>query len=103
MPLHGVFKAALNGAHYRGDGGFVYVKGEECAYLFPREFRGRQPDAATTLEELLQDEKAKQVFYVAEEREGQLHILAYPRERVLSDMVEEAREASTESRIEDVD
>lgn len=98
MPLHGVFKAALNGVHYRGAGGFVYVKGDECAYMFPHELT-HQPDAAATLGELLQDEKATQVFYVAEERDDQLHLLAYPRERVLSDAFEEV----TAGRIEDVD
>lgn len=94
MPLHGVFRAALNGIHTRGDGGFVYVKGEECAYIFPSELKGHV-DARTTLEEVLTDEKAKMVFYVLEERDGALHMLAYPRERVLADMVEEPNSSSS--------
>lgn len=88
MPLHGVFRAALNGMHERGDGGFVYVKGEECAYLFPSELKGHD-EVRKTLEEMLEDEKAKLVFYVLEERDNALHVLAYPRDRVLKDMIEE--------------
>lgn len=95
MPLHGVFKAALNGTHYRGTGGFVYVKEEECAYLFPSELTHHK-DAAATLQELLEDEKAKEVFYVVEERGGQLHVLAYPRATVLKTMLEEEGEARVE-------
>ena len=89
MPLHGVFRAALNGMHARGDGGFVYVKGDECAYLFPSELRGHD-DARETLGDMLTDEKAKMVIYVLEERDGQVHVLAYPRDRVLKDMIEDA-------------
>ena len=88
MPLHGVFKAALNGIHERGDGGFVYVKGDECVYLFPSELKGHE-DARDSLQEMLADEKAKLVFYVLEERDKALHVLAYPRDRVLKDMIEE--------------
>ena len=87
--LHGVFKAALNGIHERGDGGFVYVKGDECAYMFPRELKG-QPQLCETLEEMLSDDNSSRVFYVVEERDGQLHLVAYPRNRVLSDMVSES-------------
>lgn len=87
MPLHGVFKAVLNGMHERGDGGFLYVKGDDCAYMFPSELKGHD-DVRSTLEELLEDEKAKMVFYVLEERDNNLHVLAYPRERVMKDMIE---------------
>ena len=103
MPLHGIFKAALNGMHDRGDGGFVYVRGDECAYMFPRELKN-QTEARETLEELLADEKAKRVFYVVEERDGRLHMLAYPRDRVLKDMIEDAPSAPPEEpRVEEVD
>ena len=77
--LHGVFKALLNGVHARGDGGVLYVRGDECAYRFTREFT----DAAFrgTLETVLEDD-ARKHFFVVEERDGQLHVLAYPKERV---------------------
>ena len=38
---------------------------------------------------MLENEKAKLVFYVLEERDNTLHVLAYPRDRVLKDMIEE--------------
>lgn len=88
MPVHGVFKAALNGVHERGTGGFVYVRGDSCAYLFPHELKG-QDDLRDTLIDALADENAHRVFYVVEERDGRLHMLAYPREHVLTALAEE--------------
>ena len=77
--MHGVFKAILNGVHVRGDGGVLYVRGDECAYRFPREF----PDAGFrgSLDTILEEDERKH-FFVVEERDGQLHVLAYPKERV---------------------
>ena len=85
--LHGVFKAALNGIHERGSGGFVFVRGGECAYMFPHELVG-QARLQETLEEMLADDNASRVFYVVEERDTQLHLVAYPRDRVLKDVLE---------------
>lgn len=81
--LHGIFKAAINGIQYRGTGGFVYVKADECGYMFPNELV-HQPDLRTALDEMLQSESASRVFYVVEERDGNLHVLAYPRDAVLA-------------------
>lgn len=89
MPIHGIFKAALNGIHERGTGGFVYVKGDACRYMFPRELVGQQ-EMSGTLSDLLAEEKADHVFYVVEERDQSLHLLAYPRDRVLKDVVEDS-------------
>ena len=78
--MHGVFKGILNGIHERGTGGFLYVKGDMCAYMFPHELQ--VVDARETLQELLADERAEHVFYVLEERDCKLNLLAYPREEV---------------------
>ena len=86
--IHGVFKAALNGIHERGNGGFVFVKGDECAYMFPNEIESKSKDLASTLEDMLADEKAQRVFYVVEERDSNLHVLAYPRDAVLKSMLD---------------
>lgn len=92
--VHGVYRAALNGELERGTGGFVYVRGDECAYMFPRELVG-QANVAGTLTEMLADtDTAATVFYVVENRDSQLHVLAYPREAVMKDML---TSASTES------
>ena len=93
MPLHGVFKAAINGIHTRGDGGFVYVKGDSCAYMFPNELVG-QDQIRDALSVLLSDENAQRMFYVAEEREGNLNVRAYERAQVLKDIVEQDEDAS---------
>lgn len=92
VPLHGVYKALLNGVHERGEGGFLYVKGGECAYLKPHELVG-QPQVSEALAQMLADEKAAAAFYVAEERDGQLHLLAYPKETVYRAVAEAARVA----------
>lgn len=83
--MHGVFKALLNGVHARGTGGVLYVKGQECAYRFPREF---QDEAfRSTLESIVEDDPVN--FYVVEEKDGALHLLAYPREHVFRAAVSE--------------
>ena len=87
--------------HERGDGGFVYVKGDECTYLFPSELTGHA-EMTESLTEMLADERAKMVFYVVEERDSALHVLAYPRKRVLSDMIESKQETPA-SAVEEVD
>ena len=100
MSLHGVFKALINGQHERGSGGFLFVKGDSCTYMFPRELVG-QDDAKTTLTEMLEDENAKEVFYVQEERDGQLNVLAYPKDHVLKEIMEVQKK--TTSSIEELD
>lgn len=87
--VHGVFRAAVNGTHERGTGGFVYVQGEECAYVFPHELKN-QDELQTTLTELLEDtDKASSVFYVVEVRDERAHLMAYPRDRVLKELMED--------------
>jgi len=88
MPVHGVFRAALNGVHERGTGGFVYVRGDSCAYIFPHELTD-QDDLRDTLIDAFAHESADRVFYVVEERDEKLHVLAYPREHVLTAVAEE--------------
>ena len=83
--LHGIFKAILNGVHTRGEGGVLYVKGEECAYHFPREFGSE--DFRGSLETVLED-GGREHFYVVEEKDGQLHVLAYPKQRVLEEALQ---------------
>ena len=89
--LHGVYTAILNGFHQRGDGGFLYLRDNNAMYLFPDEIKN-QNDLRESLRSMLQDDSAKNVFYVAEERDGEIHLVAYPRAVVL----EEARKAAEE-------
>ena len=77
--LHGVFKAILNGLHQRGEGGVLYVKGDECAYRFVHEFVNLEFRGAL---ETVVDADAGNHFFVVEERDKQLHVLAYPKTRV---------------------
>jgi hypothetical protein len=81
--LHGVFKALLNGVHERGDGGVLFVRGGECAYRFPREFADAQ--FRGHLEEVLENDDARGLYFVVEERDRALHLLAYPKDRVWKD------------------
>ena len=98
MPLHGVFKAAMNGIHTRGDGGFVYVKGDSCAYMFPDELVG-QDQLRNVLSAILSTEAARRMFYVAEESDGELKMRAYERAQVLEDALEETTTERNASRI----
>lgn len=107
--LHGVFKGLLNGVHTRGEGGVLYVKGDLCAYRFPREFPGES--IRDTLETIL-EEHGQQQFFVVDEKDGQLHVLAYPKERVWREALASAPppppsqegECSTDaSRVEELD
>jgi len=77
MPLNGVHDEAFRGMRDRETGGVVIVKGEECAYMFPHEIEGSEK-AKNTLSQLLSDNSATSVIYVLEERDSNLHLLAYP-------------------------
>ena len=79
--LHGVFKGILNGIHERGEGGVLFVKGEECAYRFASEFTNAE--FRCTLRDILDKDQGLH-FFVVEERDKQLHVLAYPKTRVWS-------------------
>ena len=111
--LHGVFKALLNGVHQRGDGGVLYVKGDECAYRFPGEFSNAT--FRGSLEEALTENGASH-FFVVEEKDAQLHLLAYSKKRVMEEALGDAEGAASSDptaasyrappstpRIEDVD
>ena len=88
--LHGVFRAAINGEHQRKVGGFVYVKKEECCYMFPNELAGQQ-DLTDSLTDLLSDnDQSRRVVYVVEQQDEHLHLLAYPRDRIAADLASEA-------------
>ena len=88
MPLHGVYKGIINGLHTRGDGGFLYVKGDECAYMFPHELKN-QNDTRKGIESLLQEDESCSKFYVLEERDGHAHIMAYERSTVREEVEKE--------------
>ena len=83
--LHGVFKLLLNGLQERGEGGFVYVNGEEAAYCFPDDMPNKQ--FADGMKKMIQH--TKDVFFVAEERDSKVHVLTYPRAVVFAEVKEE--------------
>lgn len=95
MPLHGIFKAILKGERDRGTGGFLYVKGDSCAYMYPHELCG-QDDARDAIAELLSDENTNTNYYIMEERDSKLHILAYPKAHVYR-AVEESMAATVDN------
>lgn len=77
--LHGVFKEIINGTTNRGPDGVVFVKGDECGYCLVCDFpvvRFRD-----TLLKILQEDGGEH-FFVVEERDAQLHIVAYTKKRV---------------------
>ena len=84
--LHGVFKAIVNGVNERGEGGVLFVKGDGCAYRFVSEFANDEFRGALTT---VVENDENQHFFVVEERDKQLHVLAYPKTRVWSDLLNE--------------
>lgn len=83
MQGEGVFRALANGVHERGSGGVAFVKGEECAYLFPHEFKNET--FRSGLEEAIDAGKDTH-FFVVEERDNQLNVLAYEKKHVYSSL-----------------
>lgn len=89
MTLHAVYRAILRGVQDRGEGGFLYLRGSDGAYMFPHELLGRD-DFRGSMRELLEADAARHVFYVAEERDGSIHLLAYPRHVVRDEVTRAA-------------
>lgn len=75
----GVFRAIVNGVEQRGDDGFLYVKGESCAYMKLGELENMDFKAALT--EIISNDDGEH-FFVATETSGQVDIMAYKKERV---------------------
>ena len=84
MSLHGVFRGLLNGIEERGEGGFLYVKEGHCRYMFPSEVANT--DVRASMEAMFADESADEVFFIAEERDNNLNLLAYPRNVVANEL-----------------
>ena len=77
----------------------MYVKGDSCAYMFPNEMNG-QDEIKKSLTSLLSHPDAQRMFYVAEERDGNLNLRAYERTQVLADF--QSERVDTSSRIEEM-
>lgn len=90
--MHGTIKALLNGIHTRGTGGVLYVKGQYCAYRFPSEF----PDEnfRGSLQGIVEGDESN--FYIVEEKDGALHLLAVPRANVVDSALGEVEESRIE-------
>jgi hypothetical protein len=85
--MHGVFKAIVNGVSERGYGGFVFLRGDECAYLFPNELEGHD-EVKSNLAQLVAcpNGTVPDAFFVAEVKGETVHVVAYPRQRVAEEM-----------------
>ena len=97
---HGVFRAIYKGVQTRGDGGFLYVRGDECCYMYPGELSDAGARAAMT--KVMAQELAASVYFVAEERDGNMHILAHPKELVMAAAVAASPPAREEVVVEEV-
>lgn len=84
--LHGVFKAIVNGVNERGKGGVLFVKGDGCAYRFASEFTNDEFRGALTT--VIENDEDRH-FFVVEERDKHLHVLAYPKTRVWTDLLKD--------------
>ena len=95
--LHGVFRALLQGQYERGKGGVLFTKEDKCAYMFAREFTDIK--FQNTLQEII-DEDQDQNFFVVDNKDDALHILAYSKEVVEAETQKEfARMAMEAQRV----
>lgn len=81
--MHGVFTALINGVHEKGEGGVLWVRGEICAYCFPDDFGNAE--FASGLKLMLCNPQSQTVFFVVNEADGKLHVVAYPRDKVYAE------------------
>lgn len=88
----GVYRAALNGLEERGEGGVVYMRGDECGYVFPDEVS--RADVAEGLRGLLADEQSRTLFYLLVERDGRVDVHAFRRDQAIVE-VHKAMKASS--------
>ena len=79
--MNPLFKAYLNGIMTRGNGGVVYVKGDMCGYVFPKDFS--DPSFRGTLETLVEEQSDK--VMVVEERDGSMNVHVYEKKELMSD------------------
>lgn len=90
----GVYRAALNGLEERGEGGVVYMRGDECGYVLPDEVS--RADVAEGLRGLLADEQSKTLFYLLVERDGRVDVHAFRRDQAIAE-VHKAMKGSSSS------
>ena len=64
----------------RGDGGVLYINGNEYQYLFSHEFPSK--DFANKLQDILHEDEKKNIFFVIEQAK-QLHLVSYSREKLV--------------------
>ena len=64
----------------------MFVREEECAYVFPEELRPLNPHICDSLRDLLSDESSRNYFYVVKQQEGALHVLSYERAKILEEV-----------------
>ena len=91
--MHGVFKELINGLKDKGPGGFVYVKDDRCAYCFPSDMPNEE--FADGMKKMIQN--TKDVFFVAEERDSNVHILTYARHVVFEAAEEELKRLASKT------
>lgn len=84
-----VYRAIVNGVHTRGDGGFLFLKGDTCAYMFPHELPPGNAQVREALETQLADDTAASLFYVLEEINGQARLAAFERTEVYGGLRDE--------------
>tara|TARA_A100001015_G_C14710985_1_gene602029 strand:+ start:63 stop:383 length:321 start_codon:yes stop_codon:yes gene_type:complete len=82
MSKYDLFEKYIKGETERGQGGVLYIKDENCAYIFPSEFNNK--DFAQKLQETLDDDEKKNIFFVLE-KEKTLHTIAHSRQGIVQE------------------
>ena len=75
-----LFDLFFDEEYKRGTGGVLFIKDDKYSYLFSREFHIK--DFTTKLQDILDEDEGKNIFFVIE-KDNQLHIMSYSREKIL--------------------
>lgn len=87
--MKGISAALLNGIHERGEGGVLWVRGEECRYCFPNEFGSKEFEDG--LVDMLSREESSSIFFAVVEDEGKMHVMAIPKQSVYDEVRREVQ------------
>lgn len=95
--------ALASGVARRGEGGFLLLRGDDCAYVFPDELSSEE--AKTKMTRLLASESSRAGYFVMDVVGGRAHVVAFPRTLVYEEAqraTDEYRRAGAEGAVEEV-
>ena len=85
--MHGIYAAICNGIRDQGEGGIVYVKGDECTYMMPCALPSA--DVRAGVSSFIANDVEKRFFFAVREEAGELQVFTVARAAVEESVREE--------------